>query len=1275
MANDIRINIVTDYNQSVTALNKVTAGVDAARKSVIAAKEGTEEYSQSLETFFKAIERESAQLNKHGQTIDSLRKTKELLARNMNYMKTAFGEENAAVQELTKAYDYYNGEIAKYEQRKAAEAKAARESTAAHNEQYQAIQFLIRATEEMVAVQQQVNSKNANLGLMVLNGDEIGVARYALEEYEAVLKQTIADTGINSKETQAAYAVYKNQVDIVKELTENERLHNESLQEQEQILKAINNRYESYEANRYKTGKIDSGIGGSSFDTNNLAFYNEIGDKVGYAREELKLYEQQLRHVLASENASRTSVLSATESYKKQKDVVEKLEKQFNKSTTGIKKFASIYLNILKFQLVLKTLNSIPKTLRECSKAAAEAEQVFNKLNTVFVGVEKSAQSMASSLASSIGVANSTAASALSTVGDLLQAQGMGTSQSLSTAASWVKQFQDIIAFKDINMSLEEFAQNFMSGAAGNLRNFRTFGSIVKETNVQARLASQGLDKLTGSELELAKMTARAEIALEQQKNSIGATEREWETNLSINRRLNEAWKEYKESIGESLNEAIKPAKSWLADILDLTNNVTRALKEIDGGEFTVKVEQGTTTDFLKEIMGVMAGVSSTDSNGNVGNWWKRLLLDMLPSIMAQSGSTKQSVVAAQQVVNSRKFTDSQVANMMLALGASPEQMMDAASQGGYTITDEVMQSAIAIVEKEKEAIKLQERLNSEWEKSTSSAESLLSSISSVYTSANFNDYDEMINAISGNTPGSESGLSGMQSTLDTYLKNALSSMLGGFGATSLETFKNPIDIAFGTDSDEDALKSKIESTRKLYEIIYNYGVKTGENVQDYLDKLLGYYEESNKALDEIVAEAERKAKYDNSLSTSKGNTTDFRKQESQLRMTDDEKALDDIFRVYKEAMALEGLDATQKAELVKAYREEWEALKSLQEAQAEYNAELEKEEQLKSINEKTADYRKQYNQLGMTDAEKVIDDLMSELTGDGQLDAAIKEQIAAFELLTKATEEREEAERMAAAWQNLGQQALGSMGTVGSAISTFSDGEGDIYTDILTVLLDIFQQAEAWNEVVEIVNQVIQPLLPLVDMIAYTLTSLKPVFEIVTFVIKVISSILAVTLGAVNKVIDIVEWLWDNMKIAFKNVAIDIYNLFHWKNKKDREEGTALQDYWAETDAKTNEILENIWHGVTDDNGDFKTLEDLLARDIINLDQYNAGLRVKQKDMVFDPVTPAQYVGSGTTTSSTVKHNNFTITLNGNVEENRRMLIRLLREADIEVPGMALGV
>lgn len=252
------------------------------------------------------------------------------------------------------------------------------------------------------------------------------------------------------------------------------------------------------------------------------------------------------------------------------------------------KRFKTIVTQIVIFRTVMniqnKIINTFTETLSDSVETAAEAEQVYSKLATVFNNLG-TAMDSAEKLSVKLGVSTVSAASALSTVGDLLQAQGASTIDSLEMATEWVEKFADIIAFKDIDMSLEEFAQNFMSGAAGNLRNFRTFGSIVKESAVNARLAAKGMDDLTGSELELAKMTARAEIALEQQANAIGATSREWDTMLSVNRRYEESMKQWKTDIGETINKGLKPMKQWWTGIIDEINKANAAQKAYNEGK------------------------------------------------------------------------------------------------------------------------------------------------------------------------------------------------------------------------------------------------------------------------------------------------------------------------------------------------------------------------------------------------------------------------------------------------------------------------------------------------------------------------------------------------------------------------------------------------------------------------------------------------------------------------------------------------------------------
>lgn len=283
-------------------------------------------------------------------------------------------------------------------------------------------------------------------------------------------------------------------------------------------------------------------------------------------------------------------------------------------------KFGEIFKNIFKFQLIMRPLqavmNGVTNFLKDCPKVAGEAEQVFSKLETVFNNQSK-ALAVATTNASKYGVALSTMASSLSTVGDLLQAQGMTKAESLNLSADWVGKFQDIIAFKDINMSLDEFASNFMSGASGNLKNFRSFGSIVKESNVNARLLKEGLSDLQGEELELAKMTTRANMALEQQANAIGATQREWNTTQSVNRRLSESTKTLKENIGQNINEVINPIKNVLTEILTTINDQSKIQSNIKNNIEAMALDKKDNTAYASMLASAVEAVFKANGLSN----------------------------------------------------------------------------------------------------------------------------------------------------------------------------------------------------------------------------------------------------------------------------------------------------------------------------------------------------------------------------------------------------------------------------------------------------------------------------------------------------------------------------------------------------------------------------------------------------------------------------------------------------------------------------------
>ena len=73
-------------------------------------------------------------------------------------------------------------------------------------------------------------------------------------------------------------------------------------------------------------------------------------------------------------------------------------------------------------------------------------------------------------------------------------------------------------------------------------------------------------------------------------------------------------------------------------------------------------------------------------------------------------------------------------------------------------------------------------------------------------------------------------------------------------------------------------------------------------------------------------------------------------------------------------------------------------------------------------------------------------------------------------------------------------------------------------------------------------------------------------------------------------------------------------------------------------------------------------------------LDQYNAGLRVQQKDMIFDPVAPVEYIASTPQGETTIKYGDVTVVINGgSKEEIQSVLINVMRKAGYDVSNVPI--
>lgn len=1010
----------------------------------------------------------------------------------------------------------------------------------------------------------------------------------------------------------------------------------------------------------------------------------------------LATYSDTYKEEIDKLNAAQKKQASTTKAVEVAQSSVDKTTKEVTRSykeqTTYLQKLFSVAKNIFTFQLLMSPirngLKGIKDLLRESVTVAAEAEQRYNKLATVFEHFSESARQVSASLASVLGVAGSTSASALSTVGDLLQAQGMGESQSLSMSAEWVKQFQDIIAFKDINMSLEEFAQNFMSGAAGNLRNFRTIGSIVKESAVNARLAAQGLDKLTGSQLELAKMTARATIALEQQKNAMGATEREWDTMLSINRRLDEQSKRFKENMGDTINTVLKPFKQMWVEILDTINDAADASKMVK-----THMENTAADNTPKQIY----------SLGNEDNLdlWQRVMKLNIGSFgsdlgMLQDAKTKEEIDSINADLDTiAESIIKTFAEFGLDLKTGFARITDEFS---FTIQDigdyyGVDLAGSLLSRLAPKGARLTDYLNKDdnyriLEAASDRYGALIEAISGMRVAgtptASIWDLDYWSKS-SGQTNSLLSTIAGSSRYAGN---NALDNILG---ADLAKTWGDAVAIALDGMDKSNLLEGKANSLKTLYGIILEYMPEE----TDLLEKVAKAYQDTNKELADYNASIEAQK---NALSAMNNIVASAAERAGVKAYTDQGYSSEVASLMYSRDLAESSVRSNWSTLYgTNAYAEIDGELRSLADVIAMATEAY--DEQIKAINDAieaerrktfenalgtlaggTQGYRRQLATFGMSDSEKQIQELRwayedliknLNLTGDEliELQNQYAEEEAALSTLIAEQEIAVEKKRI----ENLRKEFYGSINPIAQYQTAYQNGKdviGGAAGGWIGILVELLKNTEAFSELMNIVSDtivpildaILKPLLPALEAVR-TLFDVLP-WEVITFGIKVISSTLVLILHPIKMIFAIVHNIFEWLKHPLNSGARDIISL------------NAIAD-------ETNALLDKIWKTTTDierntDKDNLALLRDLYSRGIINEDQFYAGARVVQKDMVFDPVqaTNPSYIASNSPASRAISYGGFTFYITGNdPEETARATIRALREAGVDLPyNTAIG-
>ena len=1137
------------------------------------------------------------------------------------------------------------------------------------------------ATAELQKLQQQTDAFStkslAQLKTQLKNTqNDYLTGKASIESYERAQAQlTNAFSRVNNalllggNEAKAFNKIIKNSSDMIQYLNaytrdsayaESFEKAKEAAEDQAKAVQALIDKQKQLDEEAKKAAKAEAEKKKQDFAVNKAT---AMGDTSALLQIDYNKLNKQLEEVLLREG-------KVTEEAKKLGAQMVKLKEQMDKVAktdlaTGMKNLAASFISAqAAVFLIQKAIQTLKKVFTEAAEAASHAEETANLFNTTFQNIQRTANKTANQLSSSLGLATSSAQEMLGLFGDLAMGYGQTQSAALEFADAAVKTGLDIISFKNLTGDTTEILQSMASGLAGNFENFRKWGIIVTQSEIKPRLAKKGLDKLTGSAYQYAKVQETLAIVQEKSKNATGDMAKTLESTENINRRLKEANKELMESIGSGVNEFLNPLKKMWLDIADQINKANKAQKEYAKGS--------------KDI-----NVYDINNNKKDAKVFKK---DVTQTIQ-QASADRPLDLTSDYIVE-------QLKPLMTIYSASVEDMSDIIKKQAVSLGlnfEEIIQGLQEYksqLDSEIESLKNLEIRTSTIEDLSSATQNFideLNSIQGVSTNA------KALTPSSGAWAESEAGVKGFQTVLSREMNDAIRDAIRSINSEDWSSFVDPIKLALNEVSESDGLTSKLEQVAKVYELVYNEHLKDGELTKEELkdlEKIADVYKSVNTRQSQITAVNTATSSFN---STSKSMTSNL----ATLDMSDLDKALYSLKSQFDELSPslLENSDEAKK--LKKAYDD---AIKNttayynaLEEQSAAAEAKKNKESYQSSFRSEMGNWLKATNTYGMDDRNAALYKMQIEYQGKER--TALAAQINAYYDLI-------DAEQAQQAQLDMLNTVYGSLGEFGQVMSLISGAGGDWLSLVMNLVsqLDVVQPllSVITDEILPVLNAFLEPFLPLVQVIGSILmtivdTVLKPLFPI----LKGIAKISVTCWYAVKIAFDFIR---DTIKVVCGHIQLFVLNLyngivrtlkkisifgwkpFDWMSEAD----TSQAEEWANTD-----VLGNMNQNITDmknslasidsmtmdikDNTDNKNSEqlkaynELLHNGILSQSEYFAmvsALNGKNYDNVHSYESADYYRGAGGSTN--VSYGGITISVNGgnfDTKELAKELAKVLQQ------------
>lgn len=200
----------------------------------------------------------------------------------------------------------------------------------------------------------------------------------------------------------------------------------------------------------------------------------------------------------------------------------------------------------------------------ESVKAGSAAEQSLGATETVFGKYADTVIRRSKDAADAVGLSANEYRELANVTGGMLQNAGTPLREVTKLTAELTKRAADMAA--TYGGSTKEAIESVSSLLRGEADPIERYGVSIKQSDINARLAAQGLDKLTGSARKQAEQQARLDLLMQQTAKTSGQFGREADTIAGKGQRLGAKVEDLEAKFSDLLIPALSAAADWASD-------------------------------------------------------------------------------------------------------------------------------------------------------------------------------------------------------------------------------------------------------------------------------------------------------------------------------------------------------------------------------------------------------------------------------------------------------------------------------------------------------------------------------------------------------------------------------------------------------------------------------------------------------------------------------------------------------------------------------------